>query len=235
METKQEELQEQPELQQPEQRRRRGAACKGFRRYFYDFLVVVCGIAVTFMVNGWINSGKERRVVNSHLEAVKHELRDNLEYILARTAYYEKVIDFADYLNSRDKAVHDPELVWEASYFQDGWSIMEVFSNLKIETSAFESMKTSGAMNLMGDQELMRALIKCYTELVSAKEAVDAVEDRKFIIAQTAETHPTPSGRGTDILHPAASELYVFYSNPFRLDITLTECAEILQNTLSMF
>ena len=149
---------------------------KTIGKYFRDFSIVVAGIAVTLYVNYQVTHQSEKRDLKLYLNAIKLELAGNIYYLgEERERLLSKEFEYADYLKSHAKnELHQDTIRY---YAKDGYVHAEVIA---FKAAAFEMFKSSGAMRLMQDKELMQKIWEAYFLMHRHEITLDKLEQMKM-------------------------------------------------------
>lgn len=126
--------------------------------FILNFLAVVLGIIITFGGNAIIERNKEARNLNSCLELVSSELKEDLKWI-----------DYGDSLLGRQVEAADFLARYENDYSKAPADSLRMMANeplficeLSFYTDAFELLKNSGVLAKIDDQELALEIFQAY-------------------------------------------------------------------------
>jgi hypothetical protein len=158
--------------------------------YLRELSIVAAGVAITLGIGNLISSHKNRKDLEQHLEAVKHELQENVRVINNVNDYYKRAVRYSDYLSDNELKNLHPDTV---EYYHNSLSF-----NIPLHaytTNAFESLKASGLMRLIDDQGMLRNILQCYSVIVVSKDVGDFYLQRKVTIL---ERHDAWSGKDID-------------------------------------
>ena len=191
-------------------------------RYFRDFSIVVAGIAVTLYVNDRITNQGEKRDIKLYLDAIKLELEENIKDIDENLEYLQKSVRYANYLKSNDKKSLNKDTI--VSYADSYYTFTTTF----FKTNAFEMFKSSGAMRLMDNKELLLSIWTAYTELSNLKLILDQMYQMK--LTEIDKDHQLPVEKRLPDFIP----MYRFYMAPMPYEmVRLSEDAsKILKETV---
>lgn len=204
--------------------------------YFWDFIVIVAGIAVTFAVGGWINKGQDKKQLQSHLEAVKVELEENLVIVCDLKNYFDKTYELSLYLLSKRPQEHDYDSVYAASIYKEpGWSVIYYNPTFNYSSSAYETLKASGMMNLIRDPSFSRAIVNSYRLLQEAKQEADDYMARKTdALFRPAMENKFLFSQSWTLLDPGIDEFFYFLAAPYGLT-SLEDARSRIEHTLILF
>ena len=203
---------------------------KRFSRYLRELSVVVIGVAVTFTGTAIINHLQERNKLRRHMEAIKIEIRDNLALFREGEEYYRGLARLTRYLNSDRPENLSPDSVFRLDYNGETHLIGRFFG-MPCKTSAFEMLKSSGSLNLIGEQKLFRSILDSYVSMDRAKTENDRYMSRKIDELQTAIMDNEQVFYG-DILNPKFRRIFYFFAASFDMALVFRECAEQMEKTL---
>ena len=146
-------------------------------KYLREVSVVVIGVAITLSASFWISQRSEKRDFNLYLNAVRLELTDNLYYISQeRERLLSKEFKYAHYLKSHEKKqLHQDTIRYYAR--NDYVAHLEIIAFRK---AAFEMFKSSGAMRLMRNKELMQNIWEAYFLMQRHEITLDKSEQMKM-------------------------------------------------------
>lgn len=196
-------------------------------KYFIELSIVVAGIAITLAANSFINTLNEKKDMRRYVEAVRLELEENLELVKSRRAFYDETTKFGKYLNS----VKYSEL--NADSLQSYRHVSNQISNLSFKTGAFEMFKSSGAMRLVKDKNMLISLTDAYADLETLKESNDMYMQRKM--NELYEAFSNQSGDAQleiDFTLPQYKRLYFFYAAYINLDDEFNRVEKLIESTL---
>ena len=145
-------------------------------KYLSEISVVVIGVAITLSASFWISQRGEKRDFNLCLNAVKLEFTDNIYYINhERERALSKEFEYANYLKSHEKKQLNKDSI--KYYATEGYVHTEVIAFKK---AAFEMFKSSGAMRLMRNKELMQNIWEAYFIMQRHEITLDKIEQIKI-------------------------------------------------------
>lgn len=146
-----------------------------------ELSVVVIGVAITFFASSWVTNHREKKELRGHLSAVKIELESNLEMVRSNFDYYDRLVDFSFYLQSRSLEELTLEEITHAATTPDGVNVMNrIYYYMPVETVSFEAMKQSGTAKHIHDQNVWRAIMKSYKSLEELKHENDTYMNIKI-------------------------------------------------------
>lgn len=200
-------------------------------RYLRELSVVVAGVAITFIVSGWISLHNERRGLERYLASVKTELEDNLQEVEYIHQFYRQTGILSRYLASDLPENLNRDSVASYNSYENGELTSRVFT-VTFKSSAFESLKVSGLMPLIRDKELSRSILESYMILESVKKESDDYMDRKIneIYGNVLENQLL----SVDVLDPRMKRLYYFFALYNNIDVRFKRCSIQLDETLSL-
>lgn len=136
-------------------------------RYIRDFSIVVAGIAVTLYINDIVTRKSEKRDMKLYLNAVKMELESNIKTLDNAIEDLQPAIRYSQYLQSQHKdSLNKDTLI---NYVNICFSL----DAYAFKTNAFEMFKTSGAMRLVENKDLLQSLWAIYSGFTSLKELME--------------------------------------------------------------
>ena len=140
----------------------------GTGKYLREVSVVVIGVAITLSASYWITNRNEKRDIALYLNAIKMEMEMNIKSLDEEAKYQKEWNNYRDYLLSHDKKSIDPDSIrqWDSPG-------LGAIRNIIFQTSAFEMFKSSGAMRLMNDKELLQSMWQAYLDMESCRLAID--------------------------------------------------------------
>jgi len=146
--------------------------------YLRELSVVIIGVAVTFIITGWINSWNEHKDLELQLSAVYSELEDNLQIMDDYITYYEDLAKLRSFLY---QSLNDPQPFTNDSIkkYEYATHNTKVFIYKK---GAYEMFVNSGAMKLLSDRSLLLAITNCYAYLEAAKQVNEEYMNAKYMI-----------------------------------------------------
>ena len=136
-------------------------------KFLREISVVVIGVAITLSVSYWITNRTEKKDMALYLNAIKLEMEENIKYLDWEADYLEDWENYAIFLQSHDKKSLNPDSI---RYSGGGLGAVH---NMIFQTSAFEMFKTSGAMRLINDKELLQSIWAAYLHLEFCKLRVN--------------------------------------------------------------
>ena len=161
---------------------------RSFKEAFKDFLnrllPVVTGIAITFMVQGYVNRKHDHKSVLSALELVRAELSSNQNDIEHLSDYLDELRSSAKYLaEHKDNLKACPA---DIVRYHQGIVRADVF--VVLSHDALELLKMSSLFQKIGDNSLSMKIICAYD---SCELLVDDV--RRFFETRDAQPGDDPS------------------------------------------
>jgi len=200
---------------------------KRLTKYLRELSIVVAGVAITFIVSGWIGRHNEKKELQRNLAAVKTELEENLNTIGEAVEFYEQTGRFAQYLISDEPENLSPDSI--AKYRALG--IVGTIYTFNYKASAFEIFEKSGNINQIKDKKLLQSILNSYTLLEETKYVSDNYMNRK----QDEIFNAVKKNRQVrfDLLAPGFSDLFYFFALYYRLDEQFQECSAQIEETIS--
>ncbi len=199
-------------------------------KYLRELSVVVVGIVITFGLNGWIGHRSEQKEAERYLQMVKTELEENLGIVQEQFVFYGETRDFAKYLLS---AGDQKQL--QADSVAKYESLMRTLKIMTYEASAFEALKSSGAMRLIKDEELLKSIIDCYTLLERAKSIGDSEMSRKETEMRDIVREYGVAEEIFELKKPEYKPLFHYFSSYSAPEGSFWDCAEQIEKTLALF
>lgn len=213
-----------------EEKKTKKNALKGTVKYLREISVVVIGVAITFIASDWISGKNEKKDLQRYLNAVKLELQENLVTIQDEANRYGQAVQFSRYLNSgKRENLQADSLAKYSNVVGDLYSATH-------NTSAFEMLKTSGAMRLIKDDTLLMSIISCYTLLEDAVVARDKYLQRKMDELFNTILNNSMDTDNTDMLNNFKhTRLFNFYAIEIDVATSFKDCARQIEKTLTLF
>ena len=197
-------------------------------KYLREISVVVIGVAITLSASYWISKIGEKRDFNLYLNAVIIELAENIHYIHnEQERLLSKEFKYANYLKSHEKhQLHRDTIKY---YVVNGYAAhMEIIAFKK---AAFEMFKSSGAMRLMRNNEIIQKVWEAYFLMQRHEITLDKSEQMKM---EYRDKWLDEREKNPDVI-----PMYYFYVSGIydaylasRLDI-FEEISELLKEILS--
>ena len=203
-----------------------------FPKYLRELSVVIIGVAVTFIGSNWISNRQEKHKLESHLEAVKIELEDNLAEIRRGKEYYIKLGQLSRYLIS-DRPENLSQAGIDSLNFYGDLTVIGQFITLTCKTSAFEMLKSSGTMNRIRNSDLSRAILDSYTSLQTAKQESDNYMSMKMAEFRNEIMDREQLFYG-DILNPKFRRIFYFFAANMNFEYLFYLSAQQIEETLAM-
>ncbi len=198
-------------------------------KYLRELSIVVVGIAITFGVSNWISSRNQQKDLQRYLEMVKMELQDNLVITQQQFEFYDQTGKLAKYLYFTGKQDN-----LQADSLDKYVDIMRDLKYMTYKTSAFEMLKSSGAMRLIKDKELLKSIWDCYSQLEYAK----TVGDRELEIKNKEGRNAVMENGLSDIFKlwkPEYKRLFHYYATYTASESVFRTCGQQIEKTLLMF
>lgn len=130
------------------------------RKYLRELSVVVIGIAITLGINSWIGHRASKKEHRQYLNAIKLELKTNIEIIEPETDLLDESAKYSRYLLSRpQESLVNPDTIQKYQY------AITQLRNPKLKYNAFEMFKSSGNMRLISDKDLQLSIWDVYDQI----------------------------------------------------------------------
>jgi hypothetical protein len=123
-------------------------------RYIRDFSIVVAGIAVTLYVNDKVTNQGEKRDIKLYMNAIKMELEENIKTFDEAIENLQPSLRYSEYLLAHPKDSLNKDSVKNKFFNDDNNGIFETYT-YTFKTNAFEMFKSSSAMRLVDDKDLL--------------------------------------------------------------------------------
>jgi len=130
---------------------------KSIGKYLRELSIVVTGIAITIGIGLWVSSKNSEKDLKLNLNAIKLELEENIMYLIDREAELLPEWKYAEYLKSHKKDQLDFDII--KGFAKNGYTNVDF---IFFKTGAFEMFKSSGAMRLLKNKELMQKIWDTY-------------------------------------------------------------------------
>jgi len=205
---------------------------KRFSKYLRELSVVVIGVAITFIGSNWISNRQEEKKLQSHLEAVKTELEDNLVEMRKGEIYYERLARLTHYLGSDQPENLSQEKIDQLNIYED-YFVVSKFLTMPVKTSAFEMMKASGTMSRIKNPDLSQAILDSYTSLGTTKYESDNYMSVKITEMRNSIMDNEEIFYG-DILNPKFRRIFYFFAAYLDMQNLFKESGEQIEKTLSL-
>ena len=185
-------------------------AMRKIGKYLRELSVVVLGIAITLSVSVWVTNRNEKRDLALYLNAIKIELEENLSSINDAMVYFQSEAKYTEYLQLHDEQTVNMDTI---SYYM--LTACYHLNAYQLNTNAFEMFRSSGAMRLMKDKDLLISIWKAYNRCSSMEKMFDRYYDRKFEHFQKeAQFSKKGSVDYNDMNYALAVPMYNFYAFP---------------------
>ena len=182
-------------------------------KYLREVSVVVIGVAITLSLSYWITNITEKKDVVLYLDAIKLEMEENIKLLDEEADDLEYWENYALYLRSQDKKSIPADSI-------RGYGVgLSTTKQVNFQTSAFEMFKTSGAMRLIDDKEILQSIWKAYLN----------IEEVRFDVNSYYETKKEYLAKEVPLLlegNPVSIPLYDFFVI-FAKHGALEECREM--------
>ncbi|MCD8072919.1 MAG: hypothetical protein LUE10_07105 [Alistipes sp.] len=202
-----------------------------FTRYLRELSVVIVGIAITFMISGWINRQREKIDLDNYLHAVKVELEDNLATFGEYHEIYLRTVDLTHYLQSDEPARLSRSRI-DSIASHENYYVVNRFFVLTYKKSALEMLQSSGMMRKINNRDVTRSILDSYASLEALKKHSDDYMDRKKEILYRFLF--TSGNADLDILSPDARELFIFLSIYVNMEMSFEECMDEIRATIAL-
>lgn len=198
-------------------------------KYLREISVVVIGVAITFIVSDWISGRNEKKDLKRYLDAIQLELKENLASMKVDAKEYRLTIEFGNYLSSTKRENIQADSI--SKYFP----VIGYLYTATYDTSAFEMLKSSGAMRLIKDDLLLSSILKCYILMNEATTARDKYLQRKQDELFSAVLNGSLDLNNPDLFDPKNARMLNFYSIPIDVEEPFLDCIKQIEKTLAMF
>jgi predicted small secreted protein len=196
-----------------------------------NLLGVIIGIAITFMVSGWISSRNEKKDIQRYLEMVKMELEDNLPIVQGLSIFYEQAQNFSNYLLTIGKQEN-----LQADSLKKYENVIRNTPIINYQSGAYEILKSSGTMRLIRDKELLKSIIDSYSTLEYAQKAgnreMEIKSNKLFDVI-------TVSGIDYNLLplmqKPENKPIFNYFSIYTGVEGNFQRCEQQIKKTLELF
>lgn len=152
--------------------------------FLLNFLAVVLGIAITVSVDSYLNGRKERNDVNSALQLVVNELKDNLSELDEADQYAQKEAKAVNYLmryyGKYDTC--DPDSLTEYC------NLPVSLHKPQLSEDALELLKTSSLFQKVPDINVSLGIIHAYKIMQGETILIDYNNQRKEKLIDSALT-----------------------------------------------
>jgi len=201
---------------------------KSIGKYLRELSIVVTGIAITIGIGLWVNSKNNEKDLNLNLVAIKLELEENIIYIINREVELLPEFKYAEYLKSHKKDELDFEII--KNFAQNGYTNVDF---IFFKTGAFEMFKSSGAMRLLQNKELMQKIWDTYFWLHRQEVAFEKLTQIKIdeILKWVEERKKSPDKQIIPLYDFYVLGFYDFYYEGTKS--TYNQLFEMLNETLS--
>ncbi len=203
--------------------------------YLREISVVVLGVAITLLAGAWINNHQAKKQLRGYLSAVKMEMQYNLALLEDHQPFYDRMESFVTYLVSHPREDLEADSMEHHSLYRPYNSVINDFFTLAVETSAYDMLKSSGAMNNIKDLDFLQSIMKCYNDLAVQKKNSDEYMDRKLDLLYRCVVENQLLFTEFDLLDSRMSELFYFMATSHFLHKTNQNCILNLENTLEIF
>jgi len=179
-------------------------------KYLRELSIIALGVAITLSVSVWLSNRSEKRDLALYLKAIKMELEENLSTIDNAMKHFQLEANYEEYLRSHDEQTLNVDTLQHYAT-----SVCYHFAKFQLNTNAFEMFRSSGAMRLVNDKDLLIAIWKAYNRCTSFKEVFDRYFDRKHEhIEKEAPFVKNGILNYTELNYVVPAALYNFYAFP---------------------
>jgi hypothetical protein len=202
---------------------------KNIGQYLRELSVVVIGVAITLSASYLITSKYEKRNLIVYLNAIKLELEENAVSFEHYAKMFQKSVRYANYVQSHDeKSINQDTINYYAQSREDGFGWGLIRSKTVFSKNAFEVFKTSGAISLMDDNELLLSISGVYNSMEELQTFLDMCFQRKAEEA-TREWYQKAEGKHNPI------PMQFFYKSdlPYHMAQDCEVMSELIKGTLS--
>ena len=185
-------------------------------KYLRELSIVVVGVIITFGISFWVYNNNNKNDLKQYLNTIKMELEINVEILDKTAKELQKSVGYADYVQSHrhNKKLLNPDTI--NSYCNGGWGI---FLSFTYTSTAFEMFKSSGAMRLMNDKELLVSIWEAYRSLDGLKLSTEKCYQIK-LDESNKEDELRMEGK------PVAVPMYNFYNSSLPYEM-LQNCEKV--------
>ena len=190
-------------------------AMRKIGKYLRELSVVVLGVAITLSASVWVTNRNEKIDLALYLNAIKIELEENLSSIDDAMEFFQSEAKYTAYLQ-----LHDEQSLNMDTIIFYAHTVCYSLNAYQLNTNAFEMFRSSGAMRLMNDKDLLISIWKAYNRCSSMEKMFDRYYDRKFEHVQK-ETEFSKKGEINyhDMNYALAVPMYNFYAFPLAISI----------------
>ena len=180
-------------------------------KYFREISVVVIGVAITLSVGIWLNNKSEKKDMAIYLNAIKMELEENLTRLDSIAADLQAAANYEMYLKFHDnKTLNADTLTYYAV------NVCYHINLMKLGLNTFEMFKSSGAMRLINDKELLMSIWNVYYKCAALNEILVRYYDRKFEhIEKEGQYLKNGIVNYKGLNYAVTAPMYNFYAVPF--------------------
>lgn len=177
----------------------------------------------------------ELRRDDRYFDEIRQTLENESDLSAERIDYYEKMLELGDELHAAGSGGQGT--VNDSNMFPFLWQ--NVFFGVypaAYDTNAFDMLKISGSMRLIGDKELLQEIWKSYNTLNRVQNVLNDYMERKMEKIQAGAKRPYLN-QTLNILDPEHSELYIFYTYTMTVGIeyNMKEWVGQTRRTLELF
>ena len=201
---------------------------KSIGKYLRELSIVVIGIAITIGIGLWVNRKNNEKDLKLNLDAIKLELEENIMYINDREAELLPECKYAEYLKSHKKDKLDFDII--KNFELNSYTNVDF---IFFKTGAFEMFKSSGAMRLLQNKELMQKIWDTYFWLHRQEVVFEKLTQMKSdeILKWAEEKKKYPDKQIIPLYDFYVHGFYDFYYK--RITSTYDQLFEMLNETLS--
>lgn len=204
---------------------------RGFGKYLREVSVVILGVAVTLIATNWISNRGEKKDLELYLDAVELELEDNLKQLEIAKNFMNQAHRLGEYFKSTKLENLNADSI------KPYYNVLNEAYLFVYKAGAFDMLKTSGAMRLIKDKELVLDIWQSYSNLERYKAEHDMYMTEKSSMMTSLYYQYEDLGdieEFIDIfLDPKNSQLRVFYKS--RGGGAIWSCINQVKKTLAKF
>ncbi len=139
-----------------------------WRNHFIELVVVFIGITSAFTLNNWQENRKSARLEQKYISSVTVDIESDIEQFKNLIAYYDSTLNTVKRLDVllRGKSTKDSINLYCQSLF--------VVTEFVPQSNTYESLKTSGQMEIISDFALKKQIHEVYLNYQLVKQ-VDGI------------------------------------------------------------
>ncbi len=130
-----------------------------WKKYIAELLVVFVGVTSAFLLNDWAQKRNSEELENKYITSLLDDLKNDSDNLKKTINYSQNNFDSLSYLNYLlSKNFSDTDTLLELSV-----KLLN-FEYFYPSDVTFETMKSSGGLNIIGGFEIRRKIIKLYSQ-----------------------------------------------------------------------